>query len=64
MTEKLPETMYYWKNSSRSRPYATKAHLKSGIRARYWVTNGRIYVAKTVWEDVTDELIDENGRLK
>ena len=61
---KLPKQIYFWENTSRSRSYATKAHLKSGIRARYWVTNGRIYVAKTEWVDVTDEIIDENGRLK
>lgn len=61
---KLPTEIYYWQNDSRPRPYAALQHMKSGIRSRWWA-QGRVYVAKIVeWVDVTDEIVDENGKLK
>jgi hypothetical protein len=69
----LPQEIYYVKGSRPARPYANVAHLKSALKTR-WGGYGkelRIYVVAInglvdacLWEDVTSEFLDQEGKPK
>lgn len=57
--DKLPESIYYVARGTynNSRPYVSKGHVKQSLN--YPWRKGRVYRAVTVWEDVTEEFINE-----